>query len=47
MADSKSDYEVGPGRPLLHTRFKEGQSGNPGGSPSPGHSRAPDAVKPE
>jgi Family of unknown function (DUF5681) len=22
---------VGPGRPPLHTRFKKGQSGNPGG----------------
>src|SRR5216684_7395496 len=31
MADSGSDYKVGPGRPPLHTRFKKGQSGNPGG----------------
>src|SRR5713101_5247607 len=31
MADSESDYKVGPGRPPLHTRFKKGQSGNPGG----------------
>ena len=31
MADSKSGYKVGPGRPPLHTRFKKGQSGNPGG----------------
>src|SRR6266446_9611686 len=31
MADSDSDYKVGPGRPPLHTRFKKGQSGNPGG----------------
>src|SRR6202048_5380642 len=31
MADSASDYQVGPGRPPLHTRFKKGQSGNPGG----------------
>ena len=31
MADSGSDYQVGPGRPPLHTRFKKGQSGNPGG----------------
>ena len=30
MADSESDYKVGPGRPPLHTRFKKGQSGNPG-----------------
>ena len=28
--DGESDYQVGPGRPL-HTRFKKGQSGNPGG----------------
>lgn len=26
-----SDYEVGYGRPPKHTRFKPGQSGNPGG----------------
>ena len=31
MADSGSDDQVGPGRPPLHTRFKKGQSGNPGG----------------
>src|SRR5438445_8899082 len=31
MADSESDYRVGPGRPPLHTRFRKGQSGNPGG----------------
>jgi len=31
VADSKSGYKVGPGRPPLHTRFKKGQSGNPGG----------------
>ena len=31
MADSEGGYEVGPGRPPLHTRFKKGQSGNPGG----------------
>ena len=31
MPDSESDYKVGPGRPPLHTRFKKGQSGNPGG----------------
>ena len=27
MADTESDYKVGPGRPPLHTRFKKGQSG--------------------
>jgi hypothetical protein len=31
MADSESGYKVGPGRPPLHSRFKKGQSGNPGG----------------
>ena len=31
MPDNQSDYQVGPGRPPLHTRFKKGQSGNPGG----------------
>src|SRR5712691_13530333 len=31
MADSDSDYQVGPGRPPRHTRFQKGQSGNPGG----------------
>jgi hypothetical protein len=31
MAENESGYKVGPGRPPLHTRFKKGQSGNPGG----------------
>ena len=31
MADSVGDYQVGPGRPLLHTRFKKSQFGNPSG----------------
>src|SRR5258707_4536050 len=31
MPDNASDYQLGPGRPPLHTRFKKGQSGNPGG----------------
>jgi len=31
MAEDEHDYKVGPGRPPLHTRFKKGQSGNPGG----------------
>ena len=31
MADDEHDYKVGPGRPPLHTRFKQGRSGNPGG----------------
>src|SRR6266566_3065012 len=31
--DEKPDYEVGYGKPPLHTRFKKGQSGNPRGRP--------------
>jgi hypothetical protein len=31
MPDDEHDYKVGPGRPPLHTRFRKGQSGNPGG----------------
>jgi hypothetical protein len=34
-ANSKSaSYQVGYGRPPLHTRFQKGRSGNPGGRPS-------------
>ena len=28
MANGQSDYQVGPGKPPLHTRFKKRQSGN-------------------
>jgi hypothetical protein len=28
-------YQVGYGRPPLHTRFRKGQSGNPSGEPGP------------
>src|SRR5271166_3584157 len=31
MANGQSDYQVGPGKPPLHTRFKKRQSGNPRG----------------
>jgi len=31
MADDEHDYKVGPDKPPLQTRFKKGQSGNPGG----------------
>ena len=34
MAESKSTFEVGYGRPPEQTRFKPGQSGNPNGRPS-------------
>ncbi|HEY2446720.1 MAG TPA: hypothetical protein VGI20_13375 [Rhizomicrobium sp.] len=29
------DYEVGHGKPPVHTRFKKGVSGNPSGRPGP------------
>ena len=31
MTEDRNDYEVGYGRPPLHSRFKPGQSGNPSG----------------
>ena len=31
MAEDEQNYKVGPGRPPIHTRFKKGRSGNPGG----------------
>jgi len=31
--DDERDYEVGYGKPPLHTRFAKGQSGNPRGRP--------------
>jgi hypothetical protein len=37
------DYEVGYGKPPKHTRFRKGQSGNPGGRPrgmTPGRAKA-------
>jgi len=34
--NSKADYDVGYGRPPVHTRFKPGQSGNPKGRPAGG-----------
>jgi Family of unknown function (DUF5681) len=33
MATDNRNYEVGYGRPPLHTRFKKGASGNPKGRP--------------
>lgn len=32
-ANDRHDYAVGYGKPPQHTRFKKGQSGNPGGRP--------------
>lgn len=32
-AQNKQSYEVGYGKPPVHTRWKPGQSGNPGGRP--------------
>ena len=34
MPEDESGYKVGPRRPLLHSRSKKGQSGNPGGRSS-------------
>jgi hypothetical protein len=31
--DNEGDFEVGYGKPPVHTRFKRGQSGNPRGRP--------------
>jgi hypothetical protein len=31
ISESKRDYQVGRGKPPVHTRFKKGQSGNPRG----------------
>jgi len=33
MSETKRDYEVGRGKPPVHSRFKKGQSGNPRGCP--------------
>jgi len=33
MDESDKDYEVGFGKPPVHTRFRPGQSGNPKGRP--------------
>jgi len=33
-SEKKDDYEVGYGKPPRHTRFAQGQSGNPRGRPS-------------
>ena len=32
---TNAEYAVGRGKPPAHTRFKKGQSGNPGGKPGP------------
>ena len=34
-AAGAADHAVGYGKPPLHTRFRKGQSGNPGGRPKP------------
>jgi hypothetical protein len=33
-SDQKRDYEVGYGKPPVHTRYRKGQSGNPRGRPA-------------
>jgi hypothetical protein len=40
MSENKRDYEVGRGKPPVHSRFKKGQSGNPRG-PRPKNLPAP------
>ena len=40
------DYEVGYGKPPVHTRFKPGQSGNPLGRPKGARSREPHLPEP-
>jgi hypothetical protein len=42
---STKDYEVGYGRPPIHTRFKPGQSGNPAGRPKGAQNFATEELK--
>jgi hypothetical protein len=32
---ARKDYAVGRGKPPVHSQFRKGQSGNPGGKPAP------------
>jgi hypothetical protein len=41
---SSADYEVGYGRPPVHTRFRKGQSGNPRGPRARGKTM-PEAIR--
>jgi hypothetical protein len=34
LSDEKRNYEIGYGKPPIHTRFQRGQSGNPRGKPA-------------
>jgi hypothetical protein len=46
MSETKRDYEIGRGKPPVHSRFKKGQSGNPRGPrPKKSADAAPDALK--
>jgi hypothetical protein len=33
MAEREQDYAIGYGKPPIHSRFRKGRSGNPGGRP--------------
>src|SRR5437899_6447947 len=33
MAERERDYAIGYGKPPVHSRFRKGRSGNPGGRP--------------
>jgi hypothetical protein len=47
LADDQRDYKAGPGRPPLHSRFRKGQFGNPGGrSQKKLHALLADALPP-
>jgi hypothetical protein len=43
--DDKRDYEVGKGRPPLHSQFKPGRSGNPKGRPKGARNLATDLAE--
>lgn len=46
-AETRRDYKVGYGRPPEHTRFRKGQSGNPGGRRKEARRRIDEIVREE